>query len=178
MGWFSKTIPDRKFPDIARVIARELKTHCDPWFTALRNDPESTGISWRCDTLTGHARDEINMLQMSVVASAFADGKFFRSDQDKIFVLELVFIHLTGGNPATLHDKIEQCLPRMGADIREAFQLWAVAMSPLFSLTDSGQTIKQLQKWLPLIVSKAMIVAYEGCGDHRTAKKIRAILLQ
>jgi len=175
MGWFSRTIPGRRFPDIAAVIARELNSHCDPWFNAVRNDQASTGIGWCCDSLMGDARDQINMLQMSVVASTFADGAFFRSTEDSAFVQELIYGRLTGDKPDSYHAKIEHALPRMSADMRDAFRLWAVAMAPLFSLTDSDRTIKQLQKWLPLIVSKGMIAAYEGCGDYKSAKKVRAM---
>jgi hypothetical protein len=177
MAWFRRSIPEGEFREVAAAIATELNKHCDSWFIALRSDPESAGIHWLNDSLTGDARNYVNMLQMSVVASAFFEKQYFRSMPDSMLVQEIIYGLLTNDKPDSLHGKIEQFLPLMSVDgdIGKSFRLWAASMAPLFSVTDPERTAKQLEKWLTILVSKAMIATYEAFGDTKSAKKIRSL---
>ena len=174
MGLFSKRIPRRKFLAVTRAIAGALREQCDPWFRAMMSDEESIGVRWRTRTLAGEVLHHLNMLQLSVVACSFRDGGFLQP-RDSTFILEWLCGLLTGDVPRNVRSEIERFLQYGRPDTPESLRAWASAVAPLIAEPDSGQTANQLEKWLPLVVSKAMIATYEACGDERTARKFRTV---
>lgn len=174
MNLFSKKIPTRKFLVVTRAIAGSLKQQCDPWFLAMMNDEQSTGVHWRTSTLAGEVLSRLNMLQLSVVACSFRDGGFLQP-RDATFILEWLYGLLTDDGPRDARSEIDRLLQHGRPDTPESLRAWAEAIAPLIAEPDSGQTANQLEKWLPVMVSKAMIATYEACGDEKTARKIRTV---
>ncbi len=174
MGLFGRKIPAREFVVVTRKIASALKAPRGAWVDALTNDAESAGIKWRTPIFGGEALRYLSMLQLSVVASCFADGRYF-SPEKATLLLEWLYGLVAGDVPRTARTEIERFLQFGRPDEVESMRTWARSVAPLVAEPDSGQTQRQLEKWLPFIVGAAMISTYEACGDQQTARRIRIV---
>jgi hypothetical protein len=104
MGWFRKTVPQRKWTDTSIALARELQTTGRSWWPTFQRGVAGHGISLIPDGIGDVAKHYISMLQLSAVAATLQENGYV---SDATFFLELVYIILTQDPPAVLHQDIK-----------------------------------------------------------------------
>lgn len=171
MGWFSKTIPQRKWIATSTALARELQTTAGSWYSTFQRGVAGHGISLTPDGIGDGAKHYISMLQLSAVAATLQENGYV---SDVTFFLELVYIILTQNPPAGLHRDIEGLPFARAGDAQKSLTLWAHSMaSELSTNADNPKLLEELNRYGVLLVVQAKIAACEVCGDYKGAEKVR-----
>ena len=175
MGWFSNSIPERKWQDVTINLGFALKKEATSWYTVFRRiSPVGQKVS--TEALGGKATELCHLLQLKAVAGAIAEGGYV---SDALFFLELVYIVLTSKKPAEMHQALEQTPFCLAGDAAESLSLWADAMAEQFEVKDRGAPlVAELRGYAAFIVARAMFATYTACGDTKRAKQIRATFVE
>jgi hypothetical protein len=172
MGWFSKSVPERKWVEASTALARKLQVTAGSWYSTFQHGTASHGFVLASNEISDTAKHYISMLQLSAVAATLQDNSYI---SDATFFLELVYIILTGGLPVGLHRDIEALPFARTGDAKSSLILWAHSMaSELSSDKDNARLIEELSRYGALLVVQAQIATSEVCGDHKGAEKIRS----
>jgi len=73
MGWFSKTIPQRKWSDASVALAQKLQSNAASWYETFRRGTAEHDVSLTPDEIGDVAKHYISMLQLSAVASTLQE---------------------------------------------------------------------------------------------------------
>ena len=170
MGWFSNSIPERKWPTVSSELTIALKKEAASWYAVFRRT-SPLGQKLSMETLTEKATRYLHLLQLQAVASAIDEGGYVT---DKIFFLELVYIGLTGNRPTELHSDIDRTSFCTAGSADGSLALWARAMLEEFPPQDRDPALTaQLQGYGAFAVARAMHSTCVVCGDTKRANTIR-----
>ncbi len=173
MGWFSKAIPERKWCDASGALAKELKSMAGSWYPTFRGGAGERGVSLKSAEIGETAKLSIRMLQLSAVAATLQKNAYV---SDASFFLELVYIMLTGNEPAVFHQDIERLPFARAGDAPKSMTLWARSTASQFSSTpDNPQLLEELARYRTLLVIQAKIPTCEACGDHKGAGNTKVL---
>ena len=172
MGWFSKTVPERKWPDTAASIAKSLGSEAESLLSGIRQDAASFGVQLsnsRTDDLTLR---RVKLLQLQAVAATVAENGYV---SDVVFFLELIYIFMTTRKPADFHNDLENNPFCTTLDPDRTLDLWAEAIAADFSPLERNETlIQSLRQGGARLVLQAKAVTCIACGDPKMAQKISA----
>src|SRR5712692_5457626 len=104
VGWFSKSVPQRRWTDVSVALARKLQAAGDSWYSTFQQGTAPHGLRLSGATLSHSARHYVSMMQLSAVAATLQANRYV---SDVTFFLEHVYIVLTRNPAAGLHDDIE-----------------------------------------------------------------------
>ena len=120
------------------------------------------------------AAQYVSLLQLSAVAATLQENGYV---SDVTFFVELVYILLTGNQPAQFHRDIEATPFSLAGDAQSSLTLWAQSMaSELSPGNDNRRLIEELKPYGAFIVAQAKIATCEACSDPKGAEKIRRFL--
>jgi hypothetical protein len=170
MGWFSKTIPQRKWTDVSVALAQKLQSTASSWYATFRRGA-AEHVSLKPDEISDVAKHYISMLQLSAVAATLQENAYVT---DATFFLELVYGLLTRNPPAALHGDIESLPFALAGDARKSLMLWTHCMAREVSTSaDDPKLLEELNRYGALLVIQAKIATCEACDDFKGAEKIR-----
>jgi hypothetical protein len=173
MGWFSKTIPERKWTGVSVTLAQKLQSIASSWYVTFRRGAAEHHVSVKPDEIGDVAKRYISMLQLSAVAATLQESAYVT---DAVFFLELVYIILTQNPPAALHRDIESLPFALAGDARESLMLWAHCMAREVSTSaDNPKLLEELNRYGALLVIQAKIATCEACDDFKGAEKVRKV---
>ena len=171
MGWFSKSIPERKWIGVSATLASQLKDERESWYSIFRRETASFGFALPPDGLSRAATHNISLLQLQAVASTIQDNGYV---SDTVFFLELVYVLLTGNRPAEFHNDLAATPFCLAGDAEASLALWGRAMaSELSSDSDRSELTKELARYGAFLVSRSIFATCVACGDKKGAEKIR-----
>ena len=174
MGWFSKTIPERKWTDVSAALFQKLKGTRDSWYPTFQRESQSHGFALASDGPSRVATHYVNLLQLSAVAATLQDNGYV---SDPVFFLELVYIMMSGNQPAQLHRDIAATPFSLAGNAQESLTLWAQSMAGELSPSNGSQRlVDELKPYGAFIVAQAKIATCEACGDQNGAEKTRRFL--
>lgn len=170
MGWFSNSIPERKWPAVSSDLAISLKKEAVSWFAVfLRLSPEGKNLSM--ETLNESAINYVHLLQLQAVASAIDEGGYVK---DKQFFLELVYIVLTGKSPSEMHQDIDRTSFCTTGSADASLALWSSAMLEVFRPKERELAlVSELRSYGAFIVARAIFATCVACGDMKRANLVR-----
>ncbi len=170
MSWFSKTVPQRKWPDLTATLGLKLRTLADEWYPTFRRGATAHGLALPQD-VTDTAKHYIHMLQLSAVGATLADNSYV---SDLNFVLELIYTILTEKDPNSLRQDIASLPFTRAGDARKSLSLWAESMMrELSPQKDDLKLVDELKSYGALLVIQAKLATCEACGDKKGAEKVR-----
>jgi hypothetical protein len=170
MGWFSKTVPRRRWPDVNVILGRKLHATGASWYSTFQEGTASHGFQLVDKAPTEAAKHYISMLQLSAVAATLQENGYV---SDVAPFLELVYVFLTRNPPAKLHDDIETLPFARAGDAQRSLVLWARNMaSELSPKRNDAGLIGELTSYGLGLVVQAKIATCVACGDQKGAEKV------
>ena len=171
MGWFSNSIPERKWLTVSSELAIALKKEAASWYAVFRRT-SPLGQKLSMETLSENATDYAYLLQLQAVASAIDEGGYVTEKQ---FFLELVYIVLTGKPPTELHRDIDRTSFCTAGSADASLTLWASAMLEQLPPQERDPAlVAELRGYGAFIVARATFATCVACGDMKRANLARA----
>jgi hypothetical protein len=176
MGWFSKTVPQRKWIHASTALGHDLQSTAGSWWPTFQREVAAHGIALISENMGKVAAHYVSMLQLSAVAATLQENGYVA---DATFFLELLYIGLTQRPPAGLNQDIGALPFARAGDAQESLTLWARSMAAEVStISDNPKLLEQLARYGALLVIQAKIATCEACGDRKGASKMREFLCE
>lgn len=171
MGWFSKTVPERKWPEVFGALPMQMKKDSDGWYANfVESNPIGT-FGVKSGSLTPPAKRLIDLHQLMVFTTTLQEFNYV-SASGVTFVTELVYIGLTGNRPEMLeYDLVD--MPRGGADAHATLDPWSRKLANEISTSPENPKLIEALRWMGvgmLVTTKALVC--RACGDHRRADQL------
>jgi hypothetical protein len=174
MGFFTKTIPQRKWIDVSAALHTTMKRYRADWFKDFGDHVFPLDIGLRRRELAPEIEEAISTLQFAVAATTVRENGYAKL-KDFDFFIDLICISITSKKMAELDggplfDLIA------GPDPKVSVQKWALALLPIVAETERNQRLAEaLAQWGALLVVQSKIQTCEACFDSKGADTIRAV---
>jgi hypothetical protein len=174
MGFFTKTIPERKWVEVSAALHNGMKRYRAKWFNDFVQNVSPLGIGLSSRELTKEIEGKIGMLQFVVAATAVREGGYVTL-KDFDFFIDLISISITSKKMEELGSK-SVCELAASSDPKIAVHKWALMMLPIVAGTEHNQKLAEvLSQWAMLLVIQSKIQTCEACGDRKGAEKVRKL---
>jgi hypothetical protein len=171
MELFSKTVPERKWVDVFPGIALKLKEQAGSSFKNFVDNNPYQQLGVRSPAMSDDARRLVHLLQLIVFSTTMQEFSYVKS-KDVLFVVELVYIGLTGNLPTKLVGDLAD-MPRGDGDPRETLDPWSKKLAGTISDRPGDPALLKalVAMGLGLIITTKTLTC-RACGDDRTAEKV------